>query len=125
MRLANLLRHGVLPERGSPPGGAKPSDKGGWAPAPATATDQAIRLPLPTFGPNRQRRENRMAFAFKLEHEDGTPADPLVLHTAVPISSAGDTIALGTAGTPRVIEMRSVGDDPVIGGRARLSRSAL
>jgi hypothetical protein len=25
-----------------------------------------------------------MAFTFKLEHEDGTPADPPVLHTAAP-----------------------------------------
>jgi len=25
-----------------------------------------------------------MAFTFKLEHEDGTPADPPVLHPAVP-----------------------------------------
>jgi hypothetical protein len=36
-----------------------------------------------------------MAFTFKLEHEDGTPADPPVLHTAVPNWSAGDTIPLG------------------------------
>jgi hypothetical protein len=31
-----------------------------------------------------------MAFTFKLEHEDGTPADPAVLHTAVPNWSPGD-----------------------------------
>jgi hypothetical protein len=36
-----------------------------------------------------------MAFTFRLEHEDGTPADPPVLHTAVPNWSAGDTIPLG------------------------------
>jgi hypothetical protein len=26
-----------------------------------------------------------MAFTYKLEHEDGTPADPATLHTAVPM----------------------------------------
>jgi hypothetical protein len=50
-----------------------------------------------------------MAFKFKLEHEDGTPADPPVLHTAVPNWGPGDTIALGR-GTLRVVEVRS--DDP-------------
>ena len=33
------------------------------------------------------------------EHEDGTPADPPVLHTAVPNWSAGDTIPLRSRGT--------------------------
>jgi hypothetical protein len=37
-----------------------------------------------------------MAFRFKLELEDGTSADPPLLHTAVPNWSAGDTIPLGT-----------------------------
>jgi hypothetical protein len=41
-----------------------------------------------------------MAFTFKLEHEDGAPADPLVLHTAVPNWSAGDTIPLGLKRDP-------------------------
>jgi hypothetical protein len=36
-----------------------------------------------------------MAFMFKLEREDGTPADPPTLDTAVPNWSAGDTIPLG------------------------------
>jgi hypothetical protein len=36
-----------------------------------------------------------MAFTFRLEQEDGTPADPPVLHTAVPTWNAGDTIPLG------------------------------
>jgi len=31
-----------------------------------------------------------MAFTFKLEHEDGTPADPPVLYTAVPNWSVGE-----------------------------------
>ena len=47
-----------------------------------------------------------MAFTFKLEHEDGTPADPPVLHTAVPNWSVGDTIALSAERTLRVVEVR-------------------
>jgi hypothetical protein len=35
-----------------------------------------------------------MAFMFKLEREDGTPADPPRLDVAVPNLSAGDTIPL-------------------------------
>jgi hypothetical protein len=36
-----------------------------------------------------------MAFTFKLQPKDGTPADPPTLHTAVPNWSPGDTIPLG------------------------------
>jgi hypothetical protein len=36
-----------------------------------------------------------MAFQFRLEREDGTPADPATLKAAVPERRAGDTIALG------------------------------
>jgi hypothetical protein len=36
-----------------------------------------------------------MAFTFKLEHEDGTPANPPTLHTAVPNWRARETIPLG------------------------------
>ena len=36
-----------------------------------------------------------MAFAYRLEHEDGTPADPPTFQTAVPNWRAGDTIPLG------------------------------
>jgi hypothetical protein len=36
-----------------------------------------------------------MAFTFRLVLEDGTPADPPTLDTAVPNWSAGDTIPLG------------------------------
>ena len=36
-----------------------------------------------------------MAFQFRLEHDDGTPADPPTLKAAVPDWRAGDTIALG------------------------------
>ena len=46
-----------------------------------------------------------MAFTFKLEHEDGTPADPPVLQTAVPNWSAGDTIPMGRK-TLRVVAVR-------------------
>jgi hypothetical protein len=55
-----------------------------------------------------------MAFTFKLEHEDGTPADPPVLHTAVPNWSAGDTIPLGAERALRVVETRLDDDDPVL-----------
>ena len=36
-----------------------------------------------------------MAFLFKLEHEDGTPAEPSMLTVAVPNMAPGDTIPLG------------------------------
>jgi hypothetical protein len=47
-----------------------------------------------------------MAFVYKLEHDDGTPADPPTLHTAVPTWHAGDTIPLGPERALRVIEVR-------------------
>ena len=50
-----------------------------------------------------------MAFTFKLEYADGTPADPPILQTAVPNWSGGDTIPLGKR-TLRVVDVRS--DDP-------------
>jgi hypothetical protein len=43
-------------------------------------------------------------FAYKLEQEDGTPADPPVLHTAVPTWDVGDTIPLTRDRTLRVID---------------------
>ena len=46
-------------------------------------------------------------FRLKLEHEDGTPADPPTLHTAVPNWSPGDTIPLSADRMLRVIETRS------------------
>jgi hypothetical protein len=58
-----------------------------------------------------------MAFMFKLEHEDGTPAELPTLHTAVPNWSPGDTIPLGRDKTLFVIEVRtgrSVDDNPVL-----------
>jgi hypothetical protein len=48
-----------------------------------------------------------MAFRFKLENEDGTPADPPVLHTTAPNWQAGDTIPLDPArGTLFVVAIR-------------------
>ena len=57
-----------------------------------------------------------MAFTFKLEHEDGTPADPPVLHTAVPDWSVGDTIPLSAERAFRVVEIRSstADENPVL-----------
>ena len=46
-----------------------------------------------------------MAFLFKLEHEDGTPAEPPTLSVAVPNMGQGDTIPLGKR-TLRVIGKR-------------------
>jgi hypothetical protein len=36
-----------------------------------------------------------MAFTFKLEHPDGTPADPATLRSAVPDWRVGDKIPFG------------------------------
>jgi hypothetical protein len=62
--------------------------------------------------------ENRMAgFTYRLELEDGTPADPPTFDTAVPNWSPGDTIPLGRDGMLRVIDTRSgtePGRDPVL-----------
>jgi hypothetical protein len=58
-----------------------------------------------------------MAFQFRLELEDGTPADPATLKTAVPNWQAGDTIPLGNRRTLRVIDIRpGEGDegDPIL-----------
>jgi hypothetical protein len=49
-------------------------------------------------------------FYFRLENDDGTPADPPVLHAAVP-NRQGDTIQLGAGRMLRVVETRVVGDD--------------
>ena len=46
------------------------------------------------------------SFAFKLEREDGTPADPPTLQAAVPNWRAGDVIALGAGRSLRVIDMQ-------------------
>jgi hypothetical protein len=46
-----------------------------------------------------------MAFLFKLEREDGAPADPSTLATAVPNWRSGDEIPLGHR-TLRVVRVR-------------------
>jgi hypothetical protein len=45
-------------------------------------------------------------FTFTLEHEDGSPADPPTLSSAVPNWRPGDTIPLGANRTLRVVEVR-------------------
>jgi hypothetical protein len=45
-------------------------------------------------------------FAFKLEREDGTPADPPTLQAAVPNWRAADLIELGAGRSLRVIDTR-------------------
>ena len=47
-----------------------------------------------------------MAFQFRLEHTDGTPADPPTLKAAVPDWRAGNTIALGPGRMLRVVATR-------------------
>jgi hypothetical protein len=66
-----------------------------------------------------------MAFTFKLEHEDGTSADPPVLHTAVPNWQAGDTIPLGADRMVRVIENAVHGRRSGVSRRASVARSLL
>jgi hypothetical protein len=65
--------------------------------------------PQPTIG-----RELEMAFTYRLEREDGAPADPRVLHTAVPTWNVGDTIPLGADRALRVIETRFEDEEPVL-----------
>ena len=57
-----------------------------------------------------------LGFIFKLEHEDGTPADPPTVRTAAP-TRPGDTIPLGRDRTLRVIDSRPGAEpdaDPVL-----------
>ena len=46
-----------------------------------------------------------MAFAYRLEHEDGTPAEPPALRTAVPNWQAGNVILLRHRSL-RVVDVR-------------------
>jgi hypothetical protein len=58
-----------------------------------------------------------MAFAYKLEHEDETPADPPTFQTAVPAWQPGDTIPLGRDRILHVIGTRpgrEPDEDPVL-----------
>jgi hypothetical protein len=66
------------------------------------------------FGPNRQRKGNRMAgFLFRLELEDGTCADPPTFETAVPNWRPGDTIPLGRS-ILRVVVRDDDADQPPV-----------
>jgi hypothetical protein len=47
-----------------------------------------------------------MAFSFRLEREDGTPADPPTLKAAVPNWRPGDLITLSRARALRVVDIR-------------------
>jgi hypothetical protein len=47
-----------------------------------------------------------MAFQFRLEHEDGTPAKPPTLRAAVPNWRPGDVIASSAGRSLRVIDTR-------------------
>jgi hypothetical protein len=57
-------------------------------------------------------------FLFRLETEDGTPADPPTLESAVPNWRAGDEIPLGRDRTLRVVGIRDDdADQPPCAGR--------
>jgi hypothetical protein len=45
-------------------------------------------------------------FTCRLEHQDGTPADPRTFHTVVPTRRPGDMIPLGAGRALRVIAIR-------------------
>jgi hypothetical protein len=74
-------------------------------------------------------------FIFKLEWQDGTPADPPTLETAVPNWQPGDTIPLGRERMLRVVAIRDDDadqpprlvvenvSDPATSGRAASLRS--
>jgi hypothetical protein len=52
-----------------------------------------------------------MAFTFKLEHPDGTPADPPTIKSAVPNWAPGDLIPLGPSRPPLlVVGLRNASD---------------
>ena len=44
-----------------------------------------------------------MAFTFKLENPDGTPADPPMIRSAVPNREIGDQIPLGPGRPPLIV----------------------
>jgi hypothetical protein len=58
-----------------------------------------------------------MPFTFTLQHEDGSPAEPPTLPSAVPNWSPGDAIPPGGSRMLRVIEIRPTPEpdgDPVL-----------
>jgi hypothetical protein len=53
-----------------------------------------------------------MAFTFKLEHPDGTPADPPTIRSAVPNWEIGDKIPFGPDKSPLlVVGLRGASED--------------
>jgi hypothetical protein len=59
--------------------------------------------------PRLNPKGEALVFLFKLEHPDGTAADPTTLRVAVPNWSPSDTIAVGHRSL-RVVDVRD--DDP-------------
>jgi hypothetical protein len=51
------------------------------------------------------------AFVFRLEREDGTPADPPTFRTAVPNWRAGDTIPIAAGCSLRVVGIVATNED--------------
>jgi hypothetical protein len=73
----------------------------------APAIDYPIAERLAVRSQSTDGRETGLgAFAFRLEKEDGTSADPPTLKTAVPSWRPGDTIPLGRSRTLRVVAIR-------------------
>lgn len=54
------------------------------------------------------------SFAFKLEHEDGTPAEPPSFQTSVPTWRPGDAIPLGRGRSLRVLDARQESEDDLV-----------
>ena len=54
------------------------------------------------------------SFAYKLEYEDGTPADPPSFQTSVPTWRPGDTLPLGQGRSLRVIDTRQENEDDLV-----------
>jgi hypothetical protein len=69
------------------------------------AQEQEVSSSEP-FGSESHIREEPMAFTYKLEREDGLPADPPMLRAAVPNWSPGDTIPLPQGRMLRVVATR-------------------
>ena len=53
-----------------------------------------------------------MAFKYRLELENGEPADPPTIEAAVPNWAPGDTIPLGAGKALRVVSVR-LSEDPI------------
>jgi hypothetical protein len=56
--------------------------------------------------PGKRKGDRMGGFTFRLEHEDGTPAEPRKFDAAVPNWRPGDTIHLGPGKVLRVVAIR-------------------